>query len=148
MKRFTDLNEWRATAEKLGFKTFPVTRAKRNVFWQAHVNGRLVGCFNTATGSAGAHPEWTASGHLDDEPFIDAAVDFAEKTAKKHAINTVYSNSNSVMCLAECAAAKVRGDRDAALMWAAKSLAYAVGVFHDDYQAVNYLRNPNAQAHR
>lgn len=45
-------------------------------------------------------------------------------------------NANAEFCLREALAAHARGDYGAMRRWATKSLAYSVGIFHADYQAV------------
>jgi hypothetical protein len=53
--------------------------------------------------------------------------------ARKH-LGTGVMDSSARLCLADALDARDRGDWDAARMWALKSLAYSVGVFHADYK--------------
>lgn len=68
--------------------------------------------------------------------------------ARKHVANDVPMQSSARFALAEAVEAETRGDLRAAKMWAAKSLAYSVGVFHADYKKAakaaeyDYKKNP------
>lgn len=52
--------------------------------------------------------------------------------ARKHL--TENSNGSDRFCMYEAVEAMNRGDLTAAKMWAVKSLAHSVGVFHPDYK--------------
>ena len=54
--------------------------------------------------------------------------------ARKHVGNGAAMESSARACLADAVRANDSGDLDAARMWALKSLAYSVGVFHDDHR--------------
>jgi len=56
------------------------------------------------------------------------------RLARKHLGNGAAMDSSARFCMAEAIARVDDGDLTAAAMWARKSLAYSVGVFHDDYQ--------------
>jgi hypothetical protein len=51
--------------------------------------------------------------------------------AQKHA-----KCSSSIFCLVDAVRQQERGNEEAAIMWARKSLAYSVGVFHPDFRAI------------
>jgi hypothetical protein len=54
--------------------------------------------------------------------------------ARKHLHNGAEMASSAEICLADSIEQYDEGNFDAAKMWAVKSLAYSVGVFHKDYQ--------------
>lgn len=53
--------------------------------------------------------------------------------ARKHLGGDMESSAR--MCLEQAVRAEERGDLDAARMWARKSLAFSVGVFHAAHKA-------------
>lgn len=55
--------------------------------------------------------------------------------AKKHAHNGAVMQSSAVLCLETAEQHYDYGRYSSAEVWAIKSLAYSVGVFHPDYQA-------------
>lgn len=56
--------------------------------------------------------------------------------ARKHVGNGAAMESSARLCLQNAIQQYDYGHYDAAQMWAAKSLAYSVGVAHKDYQRV------------
>ena len=60
----------------------------------------------------------------------------AIRIARKHVSNGAVMESSARSCLADAINTFDKGNFDAAIMWAKKSLAYSVGVFHQDYKAV------------
>lgn len=55
--------------------------------------------------------------------------------ARQH-LERAHQPRSARFCLAEAVDQLERGNKEAASMWAAKSLAYSVGVFSPDYQRV------------
>lgn len=53
--------------------------------------------------------------------------------ARKHVANGAVMESSARACLADAIAQFDAGNKDSAQMWALKSLAYSVGIFHPDY---------------
>ena len=54
--------------------------------------------------------------------------------ARKHIGNGAVMDSSARACLENAIEQYDAGNYDSALMWATKSLAYSVGVFHADYR--------------
>lgn len=57
------------------------------------------------------------------------------ETAEKH-IGKGAMVSSAKLCLDDAVEMAARGDYRATRMWAMRSLAYSVGIFHPDYRAV------------
>ena len=66
--------------------------------------------------------------------------DKALRLARKH-VHEGTMNSSVRFAMAEAVAAEGRGDLRSAVMWAAKSLSYSVGVGHPDYKAVKEMQD-------
>lgn len=63
--------------------------------------------------------------------------------ARKHVHNPKPMQSSSALCLDRAVQADIREQADSAIMWAAQSLKYSVGVFHADYQTVySFITTP------
>lgn len=62
------------------------------------------------------------------------SIDKTLALARKHL--TEASNGSDRFCMYEAIKAQDRGDLDAAKMWAIKSLAHSVGIFHNDYRRI------------
>lgn len=60
--------------------------------------------------------------------------------ARKHIGNGAVMDSSARSSLADALKQYEIGNYEAALMWALKSLAYSVGVFHEDHQKVKELK--------
>lgn len=54
--------------------------------------------------------------------------------ARKHIGNGAVMDSSARSCLADAIAQYDKEEFDSAHMWAKKSLAYSVGIFHKDFQ--------------
>jgi antirestriction protein len=63
--------------------------------------------------------------------------------ARKHLTSAAIQESSARFCMAEAVARMDEGQEDSAVMWAEKSLAYSVGVFHEDYRKVAEYRQVN-----
>lgn len=64
------------------------------------------------------------------------AAEKAIRLARKHIGNGAQMESSARGCLADAIACFDKEMFDSALMWAKKSLAYSVGVFHTDYKSI------------
>ena len=58
--------------------------------------------------------------------------------ARKHIGNNATMESSARVCLEDAVHQYDKGQYDAAIMWAAKSLSYSVGIAHADYRKVNH----------
>lgn len=66
--------------------------------------------------------------------------------ARKHIGNGAVMDSSARACLADAIEQYDAGNYDAARMWATKSLAYSVGVFHADYRKAFFMETPSGNS--
>ena len=59
--------------------------------------------------------------------------------ARKHANNGAFHEASAQSCISDAQNCLLAGRPDSAIMWAAKSLGYSVGVFSSDYQRVQTM---------
>lgn len=71
-----------------------------------------------------------------DWPAVRANASKAIILARKHVGNGAAMESSARLCLSDAVTQHDAGNLDAAYMWAKKSLAYSVGIFHADYKRV------------
>lgn len=65
--------------------------------------------------------------------------------ARKHVGNGAVMESSARLCLADAIAQYDKGEEEYAINHAKKSLAYSVGIFHQDYKKVDYVATKTGQ---